>query len=155
MSLDRKTVSKIKRKNKIWGRIRKGLASEEESLNYKRIRNQVRKLTRKAKILLERNVAKNAKSNPKHFWRYTQSKLKTRAGIPDLVKPNTGDGNTSDKQNFTQNDKEKANVFVDYFSSVFTEEQENDELPHFVTRNFESELNLIDIDEKVVLKKTK
>ena len=89
--MDRKTVAKIKRKNKIWGRIRKGLASDEEVMNYNRIRNQVRRLTRKAKVLLERSVAKNAKSNQKHFWRYTQSKLKTKPGIPDLVKSDCKD----------------------------------------------------------------
>ena len=46
----------------------------------------MRRLTRKSKILIEKNIAKNAKSNPKAFWKYTQSKLKTRSDIPDLEK---------------------------------------------------------------------
>ena len=43
------------------------LASVEENLAYKKLSNQVRRLTRKSKKLIEKNVAMNAKSNPKAF----------------------------------------------------------------------------------------
>ena len=66
---------KMKKKNKIWGRIRKNLASEEEKIQFRRIRNQIRSLTRKSKKILEKNIAKNAKSNPKAFYKYSQQKL--------------------------------------------------------------------------------
>ena len=86
---DRVTLKKMKKKNKIWSRIRRNLASEEEHLQFRRIRNQIRRLTRKSKKLIERNIAKKAKSNPKAFYQYSQSKLKTRSQIPDLLKPGT------------------------------------------------------------------
>ena len=80
-----KTLAKIKNKNKLWGRVRKQLAEDEEKIRYNRLRNQIRGLTRKSKIIMEKEIAKNAQSNPKAFWKYSQSKLKTRSGIPDLV----------------------------------------------------------------------
>ena len=57
------------RKNKLWGKIRRELASEEEKLQYNRLKNQIRRLTRKGKKLLEKKVAQEAKSNPKSFWK--------------------------------------------------------------------------------------
>ena len=125
-NLDRKTLRKLKRKNKMWGKIRKNLASDEEKLQYNRILNQIRRLTRKGKKLLKKNIAKESKSNPKRFWKYTQSKLKTRANVPDLQLPGT---ETSPK--FTTSDTEKAEVLLQYFSSVFTVEQPNENMPLF------------------------
>ena len=154
--LDNKNLLKIKRKNKQWGRVRKGIASEEERLGYNKIRNQVRSLTRKAKVILERNIAKNAKSNPKHFWRYVQSKSKTRPGIPDLKKPDNPDPPDAhwceNKPVFTKNDQEKSDLFADYFDSVFTNEPDGD-MPNFEKRNFENELCDIKITEDTVSKK--
>ena len=54
--LDAKSISKIKKKNKIWGKIRKNLATLEEQLQYKRLRNQIRNLTRKSKKLVEKKL---------------------------------------------------------------------------------------------------
>jgi len=48
-SLDKATLRKIKKKNKLWSKMRKNLASEEEKLQYNTIRNQIRRLTRKKK----------------------------------------------------------------------------------------------------------
>ena len=110
----------------MWGKIRKNLASDEEKLQYNRILNQIRRLTRKGKKLLEKNIAKESKSNPKRFWKYTQSKLKTRAIVPDLQLPGT---ETSPK--FTTSDTEKAEVLLQYFSSVFTVEQPDENMPLF------------------------
>ena len=47
----------FKKKNKLWSRVRRGLADEEEHLQYRRLRNQIRSLTRKAKKKLEKHVA--------------------------------------------------------------------------------------------------
>ena len=149
--LDQKSLRKIKKKNKLWGKVRKELASVEEDLHYKKLRNQIRRLTRKSKILIEKNIAQNAKSNPKAFWKYTQSKLKTRSGIPDLEKPDS----TETKTNYTSNDKEKANIFLSYFSSVFTQEPTDDPLPDFETRNYNEELKSIEINEEIILDKLK
>ena len=86
--LDRENLRKIK-KNRLWTKIRKELASAEEKLQFNRLRNQIRRLTRKGKKLLEQAIAKNTKSNPKAFWKYTQSKLKSRPNIPDIIEPDT------------------------------------------------------------------
>ena len=119
--LDQTTLHKIKQKNRTWGRIRKELADEEEKLQYNRLRNQVRRLTRKSKKLIEKDIAKNSKSNPKAFWKYSQSKLKTRTGIPDLVAEDNDDDPI-----YTRNNQEKTDVFLRNFSSVFTIEPDGE-----------------------------
>ena len=147
--LDKKTLRKIKQKNKLWSKFRNDLALEEEKLKFRQLRNQVRRLTRKGKKIMEKNIAKNIKSNPKAFWKYTQSKLKTKPGIPDLEKAETGD-----KPTFTKTDDEKADVFLNYFGSVFTLEPDS-EMPHFEERNYKGILENIDLTEDMVLKKLK
>ena len=101
-TLDSKNLKKLKRKNKLWSKIRRDLADEEEKLQYNRLKNQIRRLTRKGKKLYEKNIASNVKSNPKAFWQYTQSKLKTRSQIPDIIKPGTENNPT-----YSKNDLEK------------------------------------------------
>ena len=148
MPLDSKNLRKIKRKNRIWSKMRKKLASEEEQLEYRRLRNQVRCLTRKATKLLEKSVAKQAKSNPKAFWKFTQSKLKTRSGIPDLL---------IDKKNkiYTKTDQEKADTFSDQFSSVFTTEPDTNELPDFEERKYKEAIDTLEITNEMVKNKLK
>jgi hypothetical protein len=63
------------------------------------------------------NIAENVKHNPKKFWSYVQSKTKTCSSIPDLYID-------SDKKTLTSSDSEKANFLADFFSSVFTEEDD-------------------------------
>ena len=126
--------------------MRKNLATEEQELQYRRLRNQVRRLTKKGKKLLEKNIAKSCKANPKSFWKYAQTKLKTRVGIPDLQLQN------SDDISYTKNDQEKANILQNFFSSVFTEEPPGD-LPHFEKRKYDSELNYLLITTDMVKNK--
>ena len=147
MPLNAKNLRMLKKKIRLWSKVRKNLASEEQEISYRRLKNQIRRLTRQGKKLLEKNIAKQAKSNPKSFWAYAQSKLKTRAGIPDLAK--TDDKN---KTTFTSSDEEKANVLQDFFSSVFTQEPPGD-LPYFKTRDFQEKLTNIDINSDMVKKK--
>ena len=148
--LDSKNLRKLKRKNKLWNKIRRDLADEEEKLQYNRLNSQIRRLTRKGKKLCEKNIATNVKSNPKAFWQYTQSKLKIRSQIPDIIKPGIEDSPT-----YSQNDTEKAEIFGRYFSSVFTSEPDTDKMPFFQKLNFEEELNNINITKEIALKKLK
>ena len=145
---DQKTLKAMKKKNHIWSRIRKNLASEEEKLQFRRLRNQVKSLTRKAKKIFEKKIAKNVKENPKSFWAYTQSKLKYKSSIPDLMIPGS-------EQNpvYAKKDPDKAEVFVNYFSSVFTSEPDQDTMPPFEERQYEKVLDNINIDQELVLKK--
>ena len=142
--LDKKNLRKLKRKNKLWG---KELASAEEKLQYNKLRNQIRRLTRKGKKLLEKKIASECKTNPKSFWKYAQHKLKTRSSIPDIIKPGTHE------PDFTKDDNEKAEVFLNYFSSVFTNEPDTEDMPYFGTRSYATELRNIEITEETVLGK--
>jgi len=49
---------------------------------YCKCRNTVRAITRRARKEFE--LALKASDEPKHFWKYANSKLKTRSKIPDL-----------------------------------------------------------------------
>ena len=96
---------------------------------------------------LEKKIAKEAKQNPKYFWKYASTKMKTRTGVAELVKGND--------QGMTKTDEEKANVLCDYFTEVFTEEdianipdaQLHEELPPLQDINF-----TVDDVEKALMK---
>ena len=117
--LDMKTRAKIKRKNRLW----KKFLLTKDAQNYQefcRLRNQVRRLTRKAQKQYEKHIINQIKQNPKKFWQYAQAKMTTRIGIPNLIK------SEDDKDDLTKSDSEKAQVLADYFSSVFTREPEGE-----------------------------
>ena len=102
----------IKKKHKLFKRYldsRNGVHYKE----YIEIRNQTTKLIKKAKKGQENKVAREAKENPKQFWKFINSKRKCQQGISALKME---DGT------FTTSDKEKAEVLDDLFSSVFTHE---------------------------------
>ena len=112
-----------------------------------RARNQVRHITRKAKIAFEKSIANDVKDNPKKFWQYTKSKTKTRSKIPDLE--------TKDQDGRTQTaetSEEKAEVLKSYFSSVFTKEPDG-ELPEFKDREVDKKLENLEITTEDVKKK--
>jgi hypothetical protein len=46
---------------------------------------------KKAKMSMERDIARDVKKNPKKFWKYANSKRKTKSGISEL-KTNTENG---------------------------------------------------------------
>ena len=71
---------------------------------------------------MDKNIAKEAKANPKLFWKYARQKYasqktKTRNGIADLEKDVDG--------SLTTNEKDKAEVLATFFGSVFTHEDLN------------------------------
>ena len=67
---------------------------------YARARNQAKESCRTAVKIFEKNIAKNAKKNPKAFFLYASSKCKTTDGISDLK---------IDQQKISS-DESKANV---------------------------------------------
>lgn len=150
MPLDKKTLKMIKKKNRLWSKKRKDLASEEEELQYKKLSNQIRRLTRKGKKLVEKNIANNAKANPKCFYKYAQSKLKSKSTIPDLLKPGT-----ENSPEYVTTDKGKAEVYLSYFSSVLTDEPPLQDMPPFEERNYEEVLEDIQIDQDMILERLK
>ena len=76
---------------------------------YCKARNQARRATRQAMKHFEKEVAK---TNPKTFHKYVNSKTKVRTGIGVLEVDNVT----------SISDEEKASTLNKYFSSVYTKE---------------------------------
>ena len=141
--LDKKTRTKINRKNRLW---KSYVASRDPKIyeEYCQTRNQVRRLTRKATKEYEKHLAKDVKHNPKKFWKYVSNNTKVKCGIPNLSKDGTEKG-----QNLTENDSEKAEILADFFSSVFTREPEEVEVTtepavtHFKLDTFFTETDVL------------
>ena len=112
---------------------------------YAKSRNQSKSACRKADIEYQKQIAKDAKVKPKMFYAYTNSRLKVREGISDLIDK---DGNK------VQSDKGKADLLNDFFCSVFTEERTND-IPNCDATDSSTFLGSIEFTKEKVLKKLK
>jgi hypothetical protein len=99
--LDAKTIQKIKKKHRCRTRYRE--TGDKKYQEYAKTRNQVKSAIRKAKANMEKEIAKNVKSNPNFFWKYANSKRKTNTGISEL-KFKTEEG----EERKSTTDKEKA-----------------------------------------------
>ena len=110
---DRKRLSKIKRKDRLWVRYCK-TSDGKIYFEYCKAQNQARCITRKAQKLFEKQIAKQVKSNPKKFWQYVGSKTKHKSSIPDLWMESDDETDVRDKKT-TKNDKEKAEVLNKFF----------------------------------------
>ena len=117
--MDANTNAKVKSKDTAYQKFVHSRDKKDWN-SYARIRNQARWETRKAKREFEKKIAKEAKINPKTFFNYARSKVTSRVGVSDLTMPS---GET------TTTDTEKAETLNDFFSSVFTQEDTNEEIP--------------------------
>ena len=75
---------------------------------------------RKATRGFEKSVARSAKSNPKSFWSYVRRQMKTKSGNAPLLE------DMADKSSLKFGDDEKAHIFQNQFTSVFTKEPAGD-----------------------------
>ena len=121
--------------------------AEKYRKQYNRARNKATAHTRKKKRNFEKDIARDAKKNPKRFWQYCQSKTTLRSGISPLLK------DRADKSSIVSKDVEKAEVLQTQFCSVFTHEGD-EPLPEFPSR-CDNKIDHIHIDESLVLKKLK
>ena len=112
-SLHRKWLKSINKENE---------ARQREQ--YTKTRNDVNRKLTQAKKNYEQNICNQSKQNPKRFWRHVRSKMKTKVGIPPLLK------SPDDKDSIKFDNEEKAKIFQNQFCSVFTREP-NDDLPFF------------------------
>lgn len=80
---------------------------------YTKARNKAKSIIRKVKRKHEREIANDAKKNPKRFWHYVRKQLKTKEGIAPLLE------NPLDNDSLKYNDKEKADILQSQFLSVF------------------------------------
>ena len=70
-------------------------------------------MTRKLRLDFERSIAADAKTAPKKFWSYVNSRTKTRSTIPSLVRKDGSEAKTAE---------EKADVLNKFFGTTFTVE---------------------------------
>jgi hypothetical protein len=148
--LEKAALSKIKKKHRLWQRF---LQTEDGQVynEYCQIRNQVRRITRKAQKEFEKTLAKQVKTNPKKFWNYAGSKSKVKVGVPNLSK--SGDEKGKD---LTENDMEKAEVLSEFFTSVFTREPDGSwDLPEPIKAGHKLELEITKESVLKILNKLK
>lgn len=91
----------------------------EEWQEYCKARNAARKATRKAQREFERNLAKRCKTNPKEFYKFVNSRTKSRSTIPELQLEDTT----------AITDREKAQLLNKQFASVFTRDAQDNPNP--------------------------
>ena len=116
---------KVQRKKCCSGNIEK---QEILTTEYKRVGNHVHHMTRDVQQQHKVKMADSVKDSLKVYLKYLKSKSK--AWVLDLYMDNS-------RENITKTDQEKANALVDFFTSVFTVEQNSE---------------IRDLDIKVVLK---
>jgi len=141
-----KTVrDKIRKKHRLWARYIKS-RDLKQLARYKKISNEVRTATRKHYQSEQTNVAMQCKTNPKKFWSYIKNKTKTSSSI----------GNINCEENGTckliTDDEIKAEVFNDYFSSVFTKEKA-DLMPDFSINSGIEPLHRLHFNDSEILDK--
>ena len=110
--MNEKAITKIRKKKEAF---RRYLDTKEgkDYTTYTEARNQAKWETRKTHQSFQKKIAKEAKLNPKAFFRYANSKLKVKSGISDLK---------NDKGEKISDDGLKAEALNNFFSSVFTVE---------------------------------
>ena len=109
-----------------------------------RCRNKITADIRKAKREFETKLAENIKEDSKSFYAYVRSKSRARVKFGP-VKDTVG--------NLVSDDREMANVFNDYFSSVFTKENlQNIPMAVGYMRDTNDILENIDINQDRVVK---
>ena len=144
--LDRKTLAKNVRRNRLWERYlnTKDAKTYEE---YCKCKNQLRRLTRKSLKSREMNIAKKAKTINRLFWKFVSSKTKLKPSIPDLFISSKAD------PNLMTNDDQTKSELGKFFSSVFSKERQwtwdlTDENKHIV-----SERLTVDVTNEIISKK--
>lgn len=138
--MNNRVMAKIKRKHSTFERYK--LTKEgKEYVEYVKSRNSAKTEIRKAVKEYEQEIAKIAKKNPKAFYRHVNNKLKTRPGIGDLQ---------MDDGSEVVDAQLKANVFNQYFSSVYTVEDLNS-VPLYEAREGDK-ISSVEVTEEEVIK---
>lgn len=135
-----------RKKHRLWTRYMETKDAGTLS-KYKIQRNKVKSLSRKVHAMEQENVARLCKTNPKKFWKYVRKSTRARSGVGDL-KIVKDDGSKIT----LQEDQQKADALVNFYSSVFTRETDNGpELEH--KPHIEVDMSELVITESDVLSK--
>ena len=105
--MNRELFLRLQEKKRIYLLWKKGRATQKE---YKEVVKMCREKIRKAKAQLELKLAAGVKGNKKLFYKYINSKRRTRENLHSLL---------DEAGNVTTEDKEKADVLNAFFTSVF------------------------------------
>ena len=108
-----------------------------------RCKNRLRNLTKNLRAEYENNIVKKIKGKPKIFWRYVNSKLKTRERIPTFKNM---DGT------FSVSPLDKAEALIQYLSSIFVDENLN-VIPILPDMSSGEHLNSIVFTKEMILEK--
>ena len=103
-------------------------------MRYKTALNKATKIIRKKKRNLERKIARNIRSDPKAFYKYSRNKINSREAVGPF---NDQDGNV------IGDDYKVSSMLNEYFASVFTEEAlQNLPDPRLIFRGEEPNVSL-------------
>ena len=118
--VDEATKTLIKRKHALSRKVAANNCDENRRA-YNKVRNKVTNEIKKMKRNFEHDLARKSKKNPKMLYKYLNSKSKSRVGIGDMhIDPR------DKKSDLSTDDTEKAEIFSDYFQSVFTREPDGE-----------------------------
>ncbi len=136
-----KSLKKKHNAYKRWSLTKRGKDYER----YKRHCNNVKSKIRKKIRDFEKNIAITIKSNSKKYWKYANSKLKTKSRVPDL---------RINEDLYTSSEQEKVDILNKFFTSVFTKENLTN-LPIVSNTNCSAILDKVEITENYILQMIK
>ena len=140
--LDEEALRLKNAKGKLW-RTYLATKSQYHRQKFTQCKNSLRALTRKLRRDFEKMTTKDIKKKPKVFWKYAQSRLKTRPSIPPLLRSDGSKATTA---------KERAEALNAFFASVFTKEDLTN-LPTPPTYDITESLFTIEITPEKVYEK--
>ncbi|GAB0185819.1 mitochondrial enolase superfamily member 1 [Grus japonensis] len=106
--MNKELLGKVKQKKEAYRGWKQGQVAWEE---YRETLRAAREQVRKAKALREISLARDVKDNKKSFYRYVSDKRRMRENVGPLW---------NERGDLVTQDMEKAEVFNDFFASVFT-----------------------------------
>jgi len=115
--MSKELLAELRWKRKVHGMWKEGQATWEE---YRNVVRACRDATRKAKVHLKLNLAREVKDNKKGFFNYISSKQKTRVNVGPLL---------NEVGVLVMEDAEKAELLNAFFASVFTAKSGPSEIP--------------------------
>ena len=139
-------LARVKKKQRCWQRY----LETKQPLKYKeyhRVRNHVTRMTIKAKMSYEKDIACNAKSDPMKFQSYAKRKTSHKQGISHLQ---IGVCNDEGKSIFTTSDLDKVQVLSGLKKSMSKVENTSN-IPPMVMR-CHTFITTLDINERIVVK---